>query len=325
MITTRTGNPHSSRQPALDMLRQLHQETNQFYQNFTPLKQLTQAIENHPCLTSSAIFTLADTYLSWPNLQKLLTYEQQKYTAHPYYTSPVIALNTGAITGWVLKNHPKFQIILLAFSAVPFRAQQAANKMRETLSFTASDLYLRLLQSDGFTCSHWQAPLVDDKNPAHTKLKCKKMHTTTWRTGDRLFCQGGTQTIRYENVTSTTIALQVYSRINRTNVMANYDPATLTLKSLTVADQQASRLQNLSTIMRLFNRQDALPTLTSLLDHPDHFVRWHTAREITALAPKKATPLLKTLARTDPSPMVRQCAQQTLKKFYPHASYAPAP
>ena len=308
--------------PSILHLKALQSETENFYRTFPPLRNMVSAVEALGLSETHRLFDLAEQYLTREAILDVLAFEQDLYLQHPWYTSPVTALNTGAISGWTLINHPKFLVMLVVFDAVEFTAQKKAGGIRPVVNFPAGDLSLRLLMTAGFTCSHWQAPLIRDDTAVSGQLRCQFAGKATYKTGDTIFCRGGEESITYESMAGTTVGLQIYSRMNRTGVAADYDPESLRLVSLSAADQHSSRLQILNTVIRLFDRQDALPQMAVLLDHPDHFVRWQTAREMTALAPEMALPHLRKLAEEDHNPQVRSCARQTLDRFFSGAGDA---
>ncbi|WP_306249523.1 HEAT repeat domain-containing protein [Parvularcula sp. IMCC14364] len=305
----------------LEMLFSLQQETRDFYRQHAPLARTIQAINELPAPTAGDIVRLAEEYIDFDTVKPLIDYEASRYTAFPMYYSPMTALNTGAVTGWVLINHPKVLVMLIAFDSTEFRTQKRLGRMNETINFSAGDISLRLLKSGGFTCSHWQAPLITDDLAMTGDLQCVHERTKTYKTGDRIFTKGGTETIVYEDVAGPTIGLQVYSRIFRTNVMADYDPVSHLVKTLSAADQRSSRVQMLNTVARLFDRQDAVPPMQSLMKHPDHYVRWQTARELVALDPEAAEHPLRQMSEQDANPDVRRMAARTLQMFYTESTH----
>ncbi|MCI5046195.1 MAG: HEAT repeat domain-containing protein [Aquisalinus sp.] len=300
----------------LKMLFALQRETRDFYRDHIPLARTVEAIENLSAPTTEAIIRIAEENLDFEAIKPLIDFETSRYRSFPLYYSPMTALNTGAVTGWVLINHPKVLVMLIAFDPTEFRTQKLLGRMNETINFSAGDISLRLLKSDGFTCSHWRAPLLTDEKSIDGDLHCVHDKTVTYKTGERIYTKGGKETIVYEDVTSPTIGIQIYSRQFRTNVMVDYDPETHLVKTLSAADQRSSRMQMLNTVARLFEREDAIGPMQSLMQHPDHYVRWQTARELIALEPEAAEMPLRVMSKQDANPDVRAMAAKTLEIFY---------
>ncbi|MCI5045306.1 MAG: HEAT repeat domain-containing protein, partial [Aquisalinus sp.] len=78
----------------------------------------------------------------------------------------------------------------------------------------------------------------------------------------------------------------------------------------------SSRMQMLNTVARLFERDDAIGPMQSLMQHPDQYVRWQTARELIALEPQAAEGPLRQMSQRDPNPDIRKLATRTLEMFY---------
>ena len=295
---------------APQLLKQLQLNAVDFYREFTPLKEVTQLADNTKNISSSELFNKVHDILTVESLKPLIQYELTQYTQNGAYASPAGSFHSKALNGWTLLNRPKLLVILLVFDAVAFRAQKMEGTISQSIHFQAGDMALKILKSDGFTCSHWEAPLICDQQLASSTLQCKPVGTKTYQTNDVINCKGGRQTLRYESMRSSSIILQTYSRNNRTNVITEFNPTTHRLMGVSAADQYSSRLQVLNTVLRLYQRKDAVGEMRKLLKHKDHFVRWQTARELTALVPDEAEDILIDLAIDDPNAHVRATAQK---------------
>ncbi len=298
--------------PYGNLLQNLYAETVQYYEEIDSIQLLKSELNSLQNPTPDKIITLSEEIISFQTIENLLNYEVQKYSTFPLYNSPIMALNTGAVKGWTLLNHPLLLVTLLVFDANEFRVAKANGKVTSVINFQAGDISMRVLESEGFRCSHWQAPLIIDETPIQPDLMCNKLSDITYKTGDRIFTRGGNETVVYEDVETTTVILQSFCRVFRTNVMVDYAPVSHKFLSVAAADQRSSRVQILSTLMRLFGRHDALPELEKMLGHPDHFVRWQVAREMLSMAPEETLPSIKHLATNDANPSVRHNAQKTI-------------
>ncbi|MCI5043492.1 MAG: hypothetical protein MRY72_02245, partial [Aquisalinus sp.] len=220
----------------LKMLFALQRETRDFYREHAPIAKTIESVEALSGPTTEDIIRIAEENLDFDAIKPLIDFETSRYRSFPLYYSPMTALNTGAVTGWVLINHPKVLVMLIAFDPTEFRTQKKLGRMNETINFSAGDISLRILKSKGFTCSHWRAPLLTNDKSADSELRCEYDKTVTYKTDDRIYTKGGTETIVYEDVTSPTIGIQIYSRQFRTNVMVDYDHETHLVKTLSAAD-----------------------------------------------------------------------------------------
>jgi HEAT repeat protein len=78
------------------------------------------------------------------------------------------------------------------------------------------------------------------------------------------------------------------------------------------------------SLLRVMEREDALPLMIEALDSPQFYTRWHVMREMLALDAEGALPSLRRLAASDPHPEVRAAASQTLRLFFEEEATCPA-
>ena len=70
------------------------------------------------------------------------------------------------------------------------------------------------------------------------------------------------------------------------------------------------------SLLRVMEREDALPLIAEALDSPHFYTRWHIMRELLAMDAEAALPPLRRMAADDPHPEVRAAARQTLDLFF---------
>ena len=84
----------------------------------------------------------------------------------------------------------------------------------------------------------------------------------------------------------------------------------------TSTDEASSRTEMMVSLLRLFDRGDAIPELTGLLESSHFYTRWHVMREFLAMDTEAALPHLRRMAEDDPHPEVRAAAAQSLAMFF---------
>lgn len=89
-----------------------------------------------------------------------------------------------------------------------------------------------------------------------------------------------------------------------------YNRTTLAPEVLMSADQSSSRIQFALRILAELPHEDSLANLESLMDHPDHFIRWEAVRQSFSLSEDLGMRLLRR-ALNDVHPEVREAAEQT--------------
>ncbi|NIJ07859.1 hypothetical protein FHS31_001469 [Sphingomonas vulcanisoli] len=94
--------------------------------------------------------------------------------------------------------------------------------------------------------------------------------------------------------------------------LATYDVASGALVARTATDSAAMRMQLIASLLCRMERHDAAPALRAAAGAGPPHLRWHIARELTAMAPDQARPLLDRMALADPHADVRAAARRTL-------------
>ncbi|NHK27629.1 HEAT repeat domain-containing protein [Parvularcula flava] len=286
------------------------EKTENFYRNHPTFTDLAKALAT--LKTPQEILGAVGEYITVDSLKPLIRHELRSYQAVPWYNSPALALDHGAITGWTLFSHAKVLVTLIVIDAVAFNEAMAASGMPPTIRFAAGYTSLSMLSGKALHLDGYSAAVITDKTPVHAGLKCSPEGDKRLTPGETLTCRGGSEALVYRHAESSAVLLQSYCRKKTGSVMADYDSRTLSLKKIVAADQRINRLQVVSSLARLFAHPEAAIALKALTDHPEHYVRWQAARELTALSPVEALPILTSMAARDRNPGVRNNAARTI-------------
>jgi hypothetical protein len=100
-----------------------------------------------------------------------------------------------------------------------------------------------------------------------------------------------------------------------------YDRQSLCPTLLMSADQSTARIQYALRVLAALESHDSLPVVESLMDHPDHFIRWEVVRQAFQIDVAAGKRLLER-ALTDPHPEVRQAAKLTAREYTESCSAA---
>ena len=89
------------------------------------------------------------------------------------------------------------------------------------------------------------------------------------------------------------VILQATVKPDRAPLSVEYDAATGAYVGCSAADDSASRIQMIATLLRKLGHDAAFPAIAAFLDHPNFFVRWHVMRELLGLDAAAALPHLR--------------------------------
>ena len=96
-----------------------------------------------------------------------------------------------------------------------------------------------------------------------------------------------------------------------------YDVASGRLIHISASRRDSSFRQVALTLLRHLGRTDAAPLFAAETKAADFAARWHAMRELVALDPTAARPLLAAMAAADPHPEVRAAAAATDALIFP--------
>jgi HEAT repeat protein len=87
------------------------------------------------------------------------------------------------------------------------------------------------------------------------------------------------------------------------------------LIGLSAANDVSSRIQLMTSVLRLFGNRDAFECCVPFTKHADYYVRWYVMRELISINSERAWPIVKDMAKNDPNLDVRRTAARTLEMF----------
>lgn len=250
-------------------------------------------------------------------LREDLVCELESIAANSLYAPPLHVISEGSFKGLTLYSGPEALVAVTTVDRADFiHSKVGSGTTQRSVTFSGLDGYIRFIKSGGLTITRWHSPLVGANTELGAHLTCHKGETTKVRDGDEIRMAGGTETIIFDSCDTSFTMLQISRRKPRAPVVPEYEVSTQRLIACSAADQKSSRLQMLSSLVRLLDGP-ASPALHDRLSrHEDHFVRWHTMREWLSSKPADARLRLEEMAADDPNPQVRQVAAMTAKMLF---------
>ncbi|QPQ55318.1 HEAT repeat domain-containing protein [Allosphingosinicella flava] len=234
----------------------------------------------------------------------------------PFFRPPFGLQASEISKGYVLYDNHQLCILINIISADAVAAKKLLHRGEGTVSFTGFVTLYHYLKSGDATLSLWNAPAINDSfsAPENAVLTVKERRRVA--DGDSWVMDGRHQSFIIEHADSDIVQLQALVKIDAAPLAVEYDIKTGVFAGASATDDLSSRIQMMVTLLRLMERDDAVPIIESLLANPHFFVRWHLMREFLAMNADAAFPHLKAMASHDPHPEVRDAAAQTLHLFF---------
>lgn len=236
----------------------------------------------------------------------------------PFFVPPFRHINSDVHQGLIVYEDGKVAIAL-GVSAV---AQLAAKKNRPrgptSIGFSGQIQILKFVRSGGARLSFWEAPPIGHTFSASTAGQCRRTSERVVEDGEILVVDGRRQSFVIEKASSNIVILQATVKADLAPLSVEYDSLSHDFVGCSAADDSASRIQMISTLLRKLDSRTAVPVLAAFLDNPNFFVRWHVLREMLGLDAAAALPHLEAMAKDDPHPENRLAASKALDLIASH-------
>lgn len=234
--------------------------------------------------------------------------------ADPFFQPPFISVSSDIHSGLLLFDDPRLSIAVGVTGVDALAAKKSGKRDPTSIGFTGLKTLFHFVKSGGATLSFWEAP-----ETGHDFVgggRCRSAGRRQIADGETVTIDGSRQSFVIEHVHSDAVYLQAVVRVGAAPLAVEYDSRTLEFVGASSADEEASRVQMMVTLLRLMDRADAVPVVREMLKSPHFFTRWHVMRELLALDAEAAFPDLASMAESDPHPEVRAAAAQTLEAFF---------
>lgn len=271
-----------------------------------------------PDLSDADAFQEIASFFTPEIVQKILKREQENFSAAPIYASSLSPIQGKFYSGFVLFQSQS--IISMLVRLDPYQLAQRKARVagdQRTISFSGTMSHTKVVSGKSLLIRQWRINPFDDScdlrmaAPALTGLDPVRLHP-----GDEITL-GAFEEFEFLEADGPMLLLLTHRLSGPAPVALEYDVDTRKVIATTAVSQEPTRLQMLSTVLRLFEREDAFEAVQGLLSYPQHFVRWHGMREMLALDAERALPRLLEMAEADAQPSVRRAARTTIETFFP--------
>lgn len=279
---------------------------------------LKRALQDLPEKTQANVRPLVEDFLGRDEeLQRLFDDLIAACAADPYFRPPFPRVHSDLTAGLVLFEDPAVLIAINAMDVHALAQKRLNPEAGTSLTFTGVPTLLKFLRGGDATLTIWEAPEIKGGFDAAHGGQCRIKERLRIADGDTLLIDGRRESFVVDHARSDIVYIHAGLRPEEAPVFVEYDSATHEYVGAASTDEAASRMQMMITLLRMMDRQDALPLFEEVLKSPHFFTRWHVMREFLALDADAALPHLKRLAASDPHPDVRAAARQTLERFFP--------
>jgi hypothetical protein len=290
-----------------------NQRSVRYYNRDLGFGDLKRILAAHPEMPPAEVFRLCDAFFTEDKIQAIVAEEQRCADLNPFYGSSFQPIGGEFFGGMVLASTDQFTAMLLALDGFEIDLAKQRNGERRTLTFGGQETYLKFYRARDFPLQSWRIPTYgDDDDLAMLDMRFEEGPRHDCKAGDAIHFKANESFEYSSKVGSHALVLQIQMYRGGLPMALEFDFDTRRMVGASSPAQEPTRLQMLATAMRLFDRQDSCEQMERLLEHPSHYVRWHTMREYLGLNFERAWPHLERMRDQDPQAAVRRAAQRTI-------------
>ena len=230
----------------------------------------------------------------------------------PFFVPPFRHLSSDVHQGLVIYEDPMVSIAIGVSGAAQLAAKKTAPRGATSIGFSGQIGLFKFIQAGQARLSFWEAPQIGRTFSRASAGQCRKVSERRIDDGEILAIDGRRQSFVIEQARSNLLILQATIKPEQAPLSVEYDSRSHEFVGCSAADDSASRIQMIASLLGKLGRIDAFETLAAFLDNDNFYVRWHIMRELLGLDAHAALPLLQGMATTDPHPDNRKAAQTVL-------------
>ena len=230
----------------------------------------------------------------------------------PFFVPPFRHINSDVHQGLVVYEDELVSIAVGVSGAAQLAAKKSAPRGPTSIGFSGQVGILKFVKAGGARLSFWEAPRIDWGFSGADAGACARLSEREMVDGEILVVDGRHQSFVIEQARSNLVILQATVKPDQAPLSVEYDSASHEYVGCSAADDSASRIQMIATLLRKLDCSAAFPAIASFLDNPNFFVRWHVMRELLGLDAVAAFPLLQRMAELDPHAENRRAAASVL-------------
>ncbi|ALH78956.1 HEAT repeat domain-containing protein [Sphingopyxis macrogoltabida] len=239
--------------------------------------------------------------------------------ADPFARPPLRPVGGGALAGILLAEARNIRVTLLVR---PFEAQGARETGDAELAlFAPGRARLRILHAGGAAIRlHHVAVSAAEQAGGFTAGAAKSCITAPPRPlvdGETLTLDTAREAISLTGGDGDVLMLEIAVQPPSPLPVRAYDVASGRLAHVSASRRDSSFRGMALALLRTLGRRDAAPLFAAETRSEDFAARWTAMRELVALDPAAAQPLLAAMAAADPHPEVRRAAAATLALYSP--------
>jgi hypothetical protein len=287
-----------------------HWESGPFHQQFTNAMSAVRS-QGAPGVAAAIRLLFADD--KW--VDTLLDTLAAEMREDPFFEPPFRHINSDIHSGLLVYEDDLVSVAAGVSPVATIAARKTVNRGRTSIAFSGQLSVLKFVKAGGARLAFWRTPPITDAFTASEAGRCEAVGERDIADGDILTVDGRHETFVIAQARANLVILQASVKPGRAPLSVEYDSVSREYIGCSAADDSASRIQMITTLLRKLDCAAAFPAIAGFLDHPNFFVRWHVMRELLGLDTDAAMPHLERMAAADPHPETRRAARAVFDRL----------
>lgn len=233
----------------------------------------------------------------------------------PFFVPPFRHINSDVHQGLIVYEDERVSIAAGVSAAAQLAAKKNITRGATSIGFSGQVGVLKFVKAGGARLSFWQAPRIEQGFSAANAGECIMVAERDIDDGETFVVDGRFQSFVIEHANANIVLLQATVKPDQAPLSVEYDSASHRFVGCSAADDSASRIQMITTLLCRLDCTAAFPVIAAFLDNPNFFVRWHVMRELLGLDLAAAMPHLERMAAQDPHHETRRVAGEVLESI----------
>ncbi|HET9426857.1 MAG TPA: HEAT repeat domain-containing protein [Allosphingosinicella sp.] len=230
----------------------------------------------------------------------------------PFFVPPFRHLNSDVHQGLIVYEDELVSIAAGVSGVAQLATKKSAPRGATSIGFSGQISLIKFIRAGEARLSFWEAPRIEADFSAAEAGACARVAERVMTNGETILVDGRYESFVIEHAKTNIVLLQATLKSDQAPLSVEYDSASHRFVGCSAADDSASRIQMITTLLRKLDCDAAFPVMVAFLDNPNFFVRWHVMRELLGLDLLAALPHLERMATSDRHKENRRLAREVL-------------
>ncbi len=279
-------------------------------------QRFTERLADLPSRSAEAVAqTVSELFSDDDWVDALIATLADEMRRDPYFEPPFRHINSDVHKGLIVFEDENVSIAAGVSGIGDLAAKKHGARGPTSIAFSGQMAVFKFVKAGGARLSLWKAPRITDAFSAATAGRCERVRDHDLADGDTIVIDGRSEGFVIERAESNIVVLQATVKPDQAPLSVEYDSVSRAYVGCSAADDSASRIQMITTLLRKLDSQAAFPAIAAFLSHKNFFVRWHVMRDLLGLDLAAALPHLEAMAARDPHGETRRAARKVLDRL----------